>query len=478
MKKKDHIIATCTDYTHDTLGIVHHDGIAVFVKNLIVGEEAEIEIIKVLKNYCVGRIVRFIKTSPEREEPICPVYKQCGGCSLMHMSQEGQQAFKTNRVKETLHKIGHCDAPVNDCLMDLPPYHYRNKVQVPFGMNKGRLVSGFYKARTNEIIDHDFCMIQNEFSNTVTKRVKELFERYSITPYDKEKKQGMIKHVLTRYGTHTDEGMLVFITYTKKIPHLKNIVRILVEEFPQIKTVIQNINTRHDNVILGDQEIILYGDGVIHDTLLGNTYTISLKSFYQINPRQVEVLYAKAIAYAHFQKEDIVIDAYCGTGTIGILASSYFNHVLGVELNSHAVSDARYNAKRNKAENCTFVCSDAGRYLMDLPAEQVPDVVITDPPRSGCSSEFLQALVHSSPRTIVYISCGPESLLRDLKWLKKHGYKAKEAKAFDLFPFTDHIETVCLLGRRKPDDTIRVRIDMDEYHRIRKEEEEEKSKRS
>ncbi len=449
MKKKDHIIATCTDYTHDTLGIVHHDGIAVFVKNLIVGEEAEIEIIKVLKNYCVGRIVRFIKTSPEREEPICPVYKQCGGCSLMHMSQEGQQAFKTNRVKETLHKIGHCDAPVNDCLMDLPPYHYRNKVQVPFGMNKGRLVSGFYKARTNEIIDHDFCMIQNEFSNTVTKRVKELFERYSITPYDKEKKQGMIKHVLTRYGTHTDEGMLVFITYTKKIPHLKNIVRILVEEFPQIKTVIQNINTRHDNVILGDQEIILYGDGVIHDTLLGNTYTISLKSFYQINPRQVEVLYAKAIAYAHFQKEDIVIDAYCGIGTIALSLASQVKDVYGVEVVPQAIEDAKKNALANGITNAYFTCDDAGDYMVKCAKEgKHIDVVMVDPPRKGCSELFLSQLVTLSPDRIVYISCNVSTQARDIDILQQHGYQVEEVTPVDMFPQTNHVETVALMSRK------------------------------
>jgi 23S rRNA (uracil1939-C5)-methyltransferase len=352
-------------------------------------------------------------------------------------------------VKETLHKIGHCDAPVNDCLMDLPPYHYRNKVQVPFGMNKGRLVSGFYKARTNEIIDHDFCMIQNEFSNTVTKRVKELFERYSITPYDKEKKQGMIKHVLTRYGTHTDEGMLVFITYTKKIPHLKNIVRILVEEFPQIKTVIQNINTRHDNVILGDQEIILYGDGVIHDTLLGNTYTISLKSFYQINPRQVEVLYAKAIAYAHFQKEDIVIDAYCGIGTIALSLASQVKEVYGVEVVPQAIEDAKKNALANGITNAYFTCDDAGDYMVKCAKEgKHIDVVMVDPPRKGCSELFLSQLVTLSPNRIVYISCNVSTQARDIDILQQHGYQVEEVTPVDMFPQTNHVETVVLLTRQ------------------------------
>ena len=448
MKKKDRFIEKCVDYTHDSLGIVKHGGVPVFVKNLILDEEAEIEVIKVLKNYCVGRVVRLIKTSPYREEPICPVYKQCGGCSLMHMSQEGQQVFKTQRVKETLHKIGHCDVEVNDTLMDHPPYHYRNKVQVPFGYDHGKLVSGFYKARTNDIIDHDFCFIQNEFSNQVTKRVKELFTRYRITPYDKVKKQGMIKHVLTRYGVHSHEGMLVFITYTKKIPHLKEIVRLITEEFPEIKTVIQNINTRHDNVILGDQEIILYGGGVIHDTLLGNDYTISLKSFYQINPRQVEVLYSKAIEFANFDQDDVVIDAYCGIGTIALSLAKKVKEVHGVEVVPQAIVDAKENAKRNGIANAHFTCGDAGEFMVECAKEQKAiDVVMIDPPRKGCSELFLSQLVTLMPKKLVYISCNVATQARDIDYLQDHGYKAIKCQPVDMFPQTNHVETVCLMSR-------------------------------
>lgn len=449
MKKKDIIKETCTDYTHDCLGVVHHDGTAVFVKNLIIGETAEIEIIKVLKNYCVGRIVKLIRVSPYRQDPICPVYKQCGGCSLMHMSQEGQQIFKTNRVKETLHKIGHCDVPVNDCLMDPDPFHYRNKVQVPFGMVKGKLVSGFYKAHTNDIIDHDACFIQNDFSNRVTKRVKELFDRYRITPYDKVQKKGMIRHVLTRYGVHTHEGMVVFISHVRKIPHLKNIVNILISEFPEIKTVILNVNTRHDNVILGDQEIVLYGDGVIHDTLLGNVYTISMKSFYQINPRQVEVLYKQAIEYAHFNSEDVVIDAYCGIGTIACSLASLVKEVNGVEVVPQAIEDAKNNAKINHIDNAHFTCADAGEYMVRCAKENKKvDVVMVDPPRKGCSELFLSQMVTLSPERIVYISCNVATQARDIDYLQKQGYKAEICQPVDMFPQTGHVETVVLLTKQ------------------------------
>ena len=255
MNKRDKFIGECIDYTHDGLGVVKQDNTTIFVKNLLLHEVAEIEIIKVLKSYCVGRVVELKTPSSERIEPKCECFKQCGGCSLMHMSDREQQSFKTNRVKETFLKIAHQDLEVNDCLMDMDPYHYRNKVQVPFGKQDGHIVSGFYKARTNDIINNDYCLIQNEFSNKVIKRIKELFEEYHIQPYDKITKSGNIKHVLTKTSYHKNEAMVVFISYKKKILHIHEIIDILTNEYPEIRTIIQNINPRHDNVILGEEEI-------------------------------------------------------------------------------------------------------------------------------------------------------------------------------------------------------------------------------
>ena len=288
MKKNDYFIGKCVDQSHDGKGIVKYEGFTYFVNGMITGEVGQIKCIKMLKNYGVGRLIELQKSSPERVNPKCHIYQGCGGCHLMHLSSLGQQEFKTKRVKDCMERIGHLEVDVQPCLMQEDPWYYRNKVQMPLGYDKnGQLVTGFYKQRTNDIIACDECLIQNEESNAVIQRVKELFVQYDIKPYDKTTHQGNIKHVLTKKGYHSEEFMLCFITYQKTIKHIDQIVETLVQEFPHIKTIIQNINERHDNVILGDEEKILYGQGYIYDTLLKNQYKISLKSFYQINPIQV-----------------------------------------------------------------------------------------------------------------------------------------------------------------------------------------------
>lgn len=448
MNKRDQFIGECIDYTHDGLGVVKHDNTTIFVKNLLLHETAKIEIIKVLKSYCVGRVVELQTPSSERIEPKCDCFKQCGGCSLMHMSDQEQQSFKTNRVKETFLKIAHQDLRVNDCLMDQDPYHYRNKVQVPFGKQDGHIVSGFYKARTNDIINNDYCLIQNEFSNKVIKRVKELFEKYHIQPYDKLTKTGNIKHVLTKTSYHKNEAMVVFISYKKKIPHIHEIIDTLTHEYPEIRTIIQNINSRHDNVILGEEEKVLYGEGYIEDTLLGNTYKISMKSFYQINPRQVEVLYSKAIEYAKFKPTDVVIDAYCGIGTISLTLAKHVKKVYGVEVVPQAIVDAKENAERNHITNAEFVCDDAGHFMTEfVERNEKVDCVMVDPPRKGCSTEFLERLTTLSPERIVYISCNVATQARDLTYLVEKGYKPMDVQPVDMFPHTPHIENILLLSK-------------------------------
>ena len=379
----------------------------------------------------------------------------------MHMSYQAQQAFKTKRVKDTMERIGHVFFPVNDCLMDEEIYHYRNKVQVPVGEKDHRIVTGFYKPHTNDIIDNDFCFIQNEFSNEVTKYVKTLLEKYHIKPYDKVLKQGHIKHILTRYGVHTNEGMLALITYTKKVPHLHDLVNDVHNKFPSITTIIQNINPRHDNVILGDEVNVLYGPGYIHDTLLGNDYTISLKSFYQINPRQVEVLYTKAIELANLNKDDIVLDAYCGIGTIGLTLAKDVKKVYGIEVVGQAIEDAKENAKRNNIKNVEFICGDAGEVALEYKKQGIHfDVVIVDPPRKGCSELFLKQLIELSPERLVYISCNVATQARDMQLLTQY-YEVKEIQPVDMFPQTTHVETCCLLVRECANDDEMVSIKAD-----------------
>lgn len=450
MKKNDYIDAKCIDYTHDGQGIVKINGFPVFVKNMLVNEEGKVKIIKVLKNYAVGRLIEIYHPSPYRIEAKCPIFKQCGGCHLQHLSKVGQQDFKTRRVRDTLQKIGHCDVEVLPCLMMDDPWYYRNKVQVPVGLQKGQLVSGFYKQHSNDIVPMDICYIQNEESNQLVNRTRELLENVHEIPYDKVKHQGNIKHILVKYGHTTQELMLVLITYKKKIKNIQWIIQILTKEFPHLQTIIHNINNRHDNVILGDKINILYGSGYIEDVLLGNTYRISTQSFYQINPIQVEHLYQKAIDYADLKSTDHVIDAYCGIGTISLSLAKYVEHVYGVEIVEQAIRDAKENAQRNHITNVEFTCQDAGEFMVDFAKKgKYIDVVMVDPPRKGCSQIFLDQLLTLLPEKIVYISCDVATQARDISYLQEHGYHADICQPVDMFPQSHHIENIVRLSYRK-----------------------------
>lgn len=449
MKKNEYINAKCIDYTHDGQGVVKYNDFPIFVKNMLVDEFGKVKIIKVLKNYAVGRLIEIYEPSPYRIEPKCPIFKQCGGCLLQHLSMEGQQNFKTKRVKDTMERIGHCDVEVLPCLMMDNPWYYRNKVQVPVGIENNQFVTGFYKQHSNEIVPMDTCYIQSEESNEIVNRARELLQEYHEVPYDKVSHQGNIKHILVKYGYKTHELMLVFITYKKKIKNIQNIIQILTSEFPMLKTIIQNINPRHDNVILGDEVHILYGPGYIEDVLLGNTYRISTKSFYQVNPVQVEVLYQKAIDFAKLKKTYRVIDAYCGIGTISLSLAKYVDYVYGVEIVEQAIIDASENAKRNHISNIEFKCQDAGEFMVDFAKNNEHiDVVMVDPPRKGCSQLFLEQLLTLSPERVVYISCDVATQARDIAYLQEHGYQAEICQPVDMFPHSHHIESICLLTKQ------------------------------
>lgn len=448
MKKNDYFYGECIDLTHDGQGIVKVDNFTYFVKGMLVGETGKLKVIKVLKNYAIARLIELEKVSKYRVEPKCAVFKPCGGCQLQHLNQEGQMLFKTKRVKDCLERIGNCFVEVKDCLMMDDPWYYRNKVQMPVGVKGNKLVTGFYKQKSNEIIPCDECFIQNKLSNQITKRVKELMEKYHVYPYDKLSHQGNIKHILTKHGYHSDEVMLVLISYLDKINNIDKIVNEITQEFPMIKTVIQNINHRIDNVILGDKEVILYGEGFIYDNLLDNRYKISLKSFYQVNPIQVEKLYQTAIEFASLKKDDVVLDAYCGIGTITLSLAKYVKKVYGVEIVEAAINDAKNNALLNKIDNVEFKCADAGKYMVELVNNQIHlDVVFVDPPRKGCSSEFLDYLIQAKPNKIVYISCDVATQARDIKYLQEFNYQVDMCQPVDMFPHTTHIENIVLLKK-------------------------------
>lgn len=448
MQKNEYIEAKCIDYSHDGQGIVKVDGFPVFVKNMLVDEVGKVKIIKVLKNYAIGRLIEVYQESPYRQKSRCPLFKQCGGCHLQHLSRAGQQQFKTKRVKDTLLRIGRCDVEVLPCLMMEEPWFYRNKVQVPVGMQGNTIVTGFYKQHSNDIVPMETCYIQNSESNQLVNRVRELLQDVHEKPYDKISHQGNIRHILVKYAHTTKQLMLVFITYKESIQQIDKIMKVLKQEFPYLKTIIHNINTRHDNVILGEKVKVLDGTGYIEDVLLGNTYRISVKSFYQVNPIQVEQLYQKAIEFADLKPTDEVIDAYCGIGTISLSMAKYVEKVYGVEIVEQAITDAKENAINNDIHNVEFTCQDAGEFMVSFAKQKKHiDAVMVDPPRKGCSQTFLDQLLTLSPLKIVYVSCDVATQARDIAYLQEHGYYVDICQPVDMFPQTHNIESIVKLSK-------------------------------
>lgn len=448
MKKNDYFEATCIDFSHEGKGVVKVDNFPYFVNDMIVGEKGQLKVIKVLKNYGVARLISLTKESPHRVSPKCSIYNSCGGCQLQHISTKGQLVFKTKRVKDCLERIGKSSVEVLPCLVMDDPWYYRNKVQVPVGQVNNRLVSGFYKQHSNDIVECEHCSIQNDLSNSVVSFTRGLLEKSKETAYNKETYKGNIRHILTKYGYTTGEMMLVIITRYQKLKDTEKLVKEITSKYPMVKTIIHNVNNEDSNVILGKKETILYGNGKIKDVLLGNTFEISLKSFYQINPIQVEVLYSKAIELAQVNEKDIVMDAYCGIGTIALSVAKKVKQVYGVEIIPQAIKDAKKNAQANGIKNTTFVCNDAGEFMQAcVEKKQRIDVVFVDPPRKGCSPEFLQALVQLQPKKVVYVSCDVSTQARDIKILEEQGYQAIVAQPVDMFPQTYHVETVVLMSR-------------------------------
>ena len=330
------------------------------------------------------------------------------------------------------------------------PWNYRNKVQVPFGVNKkGKVIAGFYKKGTHDIIDMDNCDIEYDIADQIINTLKKMFKDMKIEIYDEDKRTGVIRHVLIRNGVHTDDVMVVLVTNVDSFRSRDNLVKALVKEYPMIKTIVQNINTRSTNVILGEKEKVLYGKGYIEDYLCGIKFRISSKSFYQINPIQTEKLYNKAIEYAGLTGNETVLDAYCGIGTIGLVASKKAKRVIGVEIVEDAIKDARRNARNNDINNAVFYCEDASRFMQELAqTDEKIDVVFIDPPRKGSDEVFLDSMIKLNPKKIVYVSCEPSTLARDLNYIVNNsGYKVEKVTPVDMFPQTFHVETVVLMSR-------------------------------
>lgn len=375
----------------------------------------------------------------------CPLAKKCGGCQLQNMDYPRQLKFKQASVEKLLGRFG----KVGKIIGMENPYHYRCKVQAAFGTTRGgKIVSGVYQSSSHRIVNVDSCLIEDEKADEIIVTIRSLLPKFKFRPYNEDTGSGFLRHVLIRKGYNSGEILVVLVTATPVFPSKNNFVGALLKAHPEITTVVQNINSKHTNLVLGDTNKVLYGNGYIEDSLCGCTFRISPQSFYQINPSQTEKLYSLAVEYAELTGKERVIDAYCGTGTIGIIAAKTAGEVIGAELNASAVRDAKSNAVRNNMSNISFVCADAGEFMRDMAAAgEKADVVFMDPPRAGSDKRFLSSVVTLAPERIVYISCNPETLARDLRYLTANGYTVKKMRPVDMFPFTHHCECVTVLMR-------------------------------
>jgi len=398
---------------------------------------------------------------------LCSVSKKCGGCKWIQKEYAQQLKEKERWVQELLKPY----CKVEPIIGMEDPTHYRNKVHAVFGEDrKHNIISGIYEEGTHKIVPVDSCMIENQKADEIIVSIRKLMPSFKMRPYNEDTGYGLLRHVLVRTGHVSGQIMVVLVLSSPVMPSKNNFTKALLKLHPEITTIVLNVNNRDTSMILGDKEQVIYGKGYIEDTLCGKTFRISPRSFYQVNPVQTEKLYGKALEFAGLTGTETVLDAYCGTGTIGIIASDKAERVIGVELNGDAVKDAKENAKRNQVKNIQFYQNDAGKFLVGM-AEQGAkvDVVLMDPPRSGSDEAFLSSVVKMMPKKVVYVSCNPETLARDLQYLVKKGYLVKRAVACDMFPFTSHVETVCLLNKvsnRRPDSYVNLSVDMEEYRKI------------
>jgi 23S rRNA (uracil1939-C5)-methyltransferase len=445
VQKNDYIDgAYFEDLTHDGNGVTKVDGYPLFVPNALPGEEGNVKVVKPSKGYGFGRLMERTKESPYRQEPPCPIYKECGGCQIQHMTYEGQLKAKEKNVRDVMQRIGKLhDVKIHEVLGMEEPWRYRNKAQVPVGEKDGRFVAGFYQKRSHEIIDMDKCIIQYEKNDEVIQHVKDICQNLGIRPYDEKKHKGTLRHIMTRTAYTTGEVMVVLVTRTNELPHKKEIVEELVRNIEGLKSIVHNVNGKKTNVIMGDTTHVLWGEEVIHDRIGDVKFAISARSFYQVNPEQTKVLYDKALEYADLKGEETVIDAYCGIGTISLFLAQKAKKVYGVEIVPQAIADAKQNAVLNNMTNVEFKAGPAEVVIPEWYDNGISaDVLVVDPPRKGCDEALLDTILAMKPKKVVYVSCNPATLARDLRILEDGGYKTTEIQPVDMFPQTMHCEAV------------------------------------
>ncbi len=434
-------------------GIAKIERYPVFIPGALIGEKVKVIITKVKKNFAYGKLIEVLEKSKERRIPKCANYNICGGCTLQHLSYEGQLDFKFARVKDCIRKIAGLDENIVKYPIGMKNiYRYRNKVQFPVGIVNGKLSIGFFSEKSHRIIDMDTCLLQDEESEKIINIIRKWMNDYSIIPAKKEGKffkEGIIRHIVVRKSFKTNDIMVILVTTNKKIPYVNELIEMLTNSISNIKSIVQNINDKDTNLVMGYECINLWGEDHICDYIGKYKFNISPLSFFQVNPVQTEVLYNKALEYADLNGDEVVFDAYCGTGTITLFLSQKAKKVYGVEIIDQAIENAKINAEENNITNSEFFVGKSEIIIPRLIEDGIkPDVIVVDPPRKGCDTKLLKAIGEASPKKVVYVSCDPSTLARDLKCLEEFGYKTVEVQPVDMFPMTKHVENVALLVRQ------------------------------
>lgn len=445
--KNEKYVVDIIDNGFEGEGIAKIDGLTVFVPGSIKGEKCEILIVKVLASHAYGKIVNIIEKSENRKESDCATYKRCGGCSLRHMTYESTLKLKRQVVQNLVNKGLTKKVEVLETIGMENPYNYRNKAQYPVGLNsEGQPEVGVFAQRTHTIIPIQTCLIQTEISQKIAKTIIDFVKEKNIQVYDEENQKGLLRHIVIKVGKYTNQVMCILVVNDSKFNQEQELVKLLCEKYPEIKTIVKNINNKNTNVILGKENINLYGNGYIEDKLGEYIFKISPMSFYQVNPVQAEILYTTAINQANLDKNDILFDLYCGIGTIGIFASKYVNKVYGIEIVPQAIEDAKENAKINDVKNIEFICGDVEVAFDELINKEkiAPSAIIVDPPRKGLDSKTVENIAKIKPAKLVYISCNPATMVRDLTKLENI-YNIKAIQPVDMFPWTNGVESITIL---------------------------------
>lgn len=446
-KNKEYIVEI-VDIGQGGVGIGKYDGFTVFVDGGLIQDKVKVKITKSKKNYAVGDIVEIIEKSPFRITRKCDEnLRQCGGCQIQELDYQKQLELKTNEVKQVITRIGKLeDVTIHNTLGMKNPFRYRNKAQFPIQKKNNTPIIGFYKKKSHELISMDECIIQHEINDKIIKIIKNYIKTYNVSIYDEKTHKGLLRHLVTKVGFSTNEVMVILVANGRKLPNLDELISDLKENIPGFKTFVVNVNTQKTNVILGKENIVACGDGIIRDYIGELVFEISPLSFFQVNPLQTEVLYNKALEYANLGENDTVFDIYCGIGTISLFLAQKAKKVYGIEIVEDAIKDAKRNAEINNMDNVEFYVGKAEEVVPNMYREgKKANVVVVDPPRKGCDEKVLDTIVSMKPDRVVYVSCNPSTLARDLAYLNDRGYICREIQPVDMFPHSVHVENVAII---------------------------------